>query len=232
MEVAIVQRISVCRNDRSWSQLDPLVTLESLANLARYRSQQEIYDRNDPVVYRYRLVAGAARKFTMQPDGRRQIVDLLLPGDLFGFAQLHEHSFTVEATVDDTLVARYPRARIDALAESDLRFGRLIRELTATEISRLQARILLLGRITTRERINAFLLEMAERLPNGSDTIVLPMSRYDVADYLAVSVETVSRAFTALKQRGTIKFTGTRQMRIVNRNALDDGSDDHRRWHS
>jgi len=223
--------VSVRRDDQSWAPLDPVAILESFANLTRYHSQQEIYDRNDPVLYRYRLVSGAARKFTTQPDGRRQIVDLLLPGDLFGFAQLHEHSFTVEATVDDTLVARYPRARIDVLAESDLKFGRLIRELTAAEISRLQARILLLGRITTREKINAFLLEMAERLPNGSDTIVLPMSRYDVADYLAVSVETVSRAFTALKQRGAIKFTGTRQMRIVDRTALDDGSDDHRRWH-
>jgi CRP/FNR family transcriptional regulator, nitrogen fixation regulation protein len=227
-----MQYVSVRRHDQSWAPLDPLAILESLANLTRYHSQQEIYDRNDPVLYRYRLVSGAARKFTTQPDGRRQIVDLLLPGDLFGFAQLHEHSFTVEATVDDTLVARYPRARIDALSESDLRFGRLIRELTAAEISRLQARILLLGRMTTREKINGFLLEMAERLPNGSDRIVLPMSRYDVADYLAVSVETVSRAFTALKRRGTIKFTGTRQMLIVDRTALDDGSDDHHRWHS
>lgn len=179
--------------------------------------------------YRYRILSGAARRFATQPNGRRQIVDFLLPGDYFGFAFRVEHSFTVEAIVDDTLVARYPRARLDGLVDTDPKLGRLIHDVTAAEIARLQARILLLGRITAREKVNGFLLEMTERLSDGPDRLVLPMSRYDVADYLAMSVETVSRALTALKQHGTIKLAGTRRVQLVDRDALEGGNDHDRR---
>jgi CRP-like cAMP-binding protein len=203
--------------------------LESLATTVRYRRHQEIYNQDGPVNYRYRLVSGAALRFATLPVGRRQIVDFLLPGDYFGLTSRREHSFTVEAITADTLVARYPCARIEALIALNPDLSRWICELTAAEISRLQARILLLGRITAQEKINAFLLEMTERLSDGRDKIDLPMSRYDVADYLAISVETVSRTLTVMKQRGTIRLAGTRCVQLVDRDALEDGADPHDR---
>ena len=212
------------------SQYPALAVLESLGTIRRYRRCDEIYSQNDPVSCYYHLVSGAARRFSTQPDGRRQIVDFLLPSDYFGFSSRSEHSFSVEAIVDDTLIARYPRAHIDALIDSDPRIARLLPALTAQEIWRLQQRILVLGRITAQEKIKAFLLEMAERLSDGRDRIVLPMSRYDVADYLAISVETVSRALTLLKQRGTIKLAGTRRVQLVDHDAFAEAGDDHRRW--
>ena len=217
--------IASVREQEAWLQRTPPEVLESVATTTRRRRHQEVYCQNGPVDYRYRLVSGAARRFATQPDGRRQIVDFLLPGNYFGFSARNEHSFTVETIVDDTLVTRYSRARVDALMDADPRLARLIRDLTAAEISRLQARILLLGRITAREKINAFLLEMTERLSDGPDRIVLPMSRYDVADYLAMSVETVSRALTVLKQRGTIRLAGRRCVQLVDRDALGDADD-------
>jgi DNA-binding transcriptional MocR family regulator len=75
--------------------------------------------------------------------------------------------------------------------------------------------------------VASFILAMADRLSNGrSDRVTLPISRYDIADYLAVSVETVSRALSDLKQRGLIRFTGTRVVQIIDREALEDGKYD------
>jgi CRP-like cAMP-binding protein len=197
-------------------------TLETIGTTTCYRQGQGIYRPSDPVDYGYRLVGGAARRFTTQRDGRRQIVDFLLPSDFFGFATRHTHSFSVEAITENTRVMRYSRVRIDALIDSDPRVARLIRDQTAAEIARLQARILLLSRITSREKINAFLLEMTGRLMGGADVLVLPMSRYDIADYLAMSVETVSRCFTVMEGQGTIKFAGRRRVQLIDRKALDD----------
>jgi CRP/FNR family transcriptional regulator, nitrogen fixation regulation protein len=82
----------------------------------------------------------------------------------------------------------------------------------------------MLGRITALEKVGSFILEMATRLSRErGNSIALPMSRYDIADYLAVSVETVSRALTYLKQRGVIKLSGARLVWIVDRDALKEG---------
>jgi CRP/FNR family transcriptional regulator, nitrogen fixation regulation protein len=89
-------------------------------------------------------------------------------------------------------------------------------------ISRSQARMLILGSRSALQKVGSFLVEMAERSPHGAtEVIVLPMSRYDIADYLALSVETVSRALTDLKQRGMIALSGTHEVTIVDRGALD-----------
>ena len=91
-------------------------------------------------------------------------------------------------------------------------------------MTRLQAQLLTLGRITAIEKVGSFLLDMARRSQHGrDDSLALPVSRYDIADYLAVSVETVSRSLTGLKQRGVIKFSGTRTLKIVDPNALEEG---------
>ena len=88
-------------------------------------------------------------------------------------------------------------------------------------ITRLQARMLVLGRMTAAEKVGLFLIEMAARSHNSSvERIVLPMSRSDIADYLALSVETVCRALTDLKQSGTIRLSGSHCVTIVDHGAL------------
>src|SRR5258707_9236586 len=111
------------------------------------------------------------------------------------------------------------------LADADPLLGREIRQVAFLALARSQAKLLILGRITALEKVGSFILEMASRLsPERGNSVPLPMSRYDIADYLAVSVETVSRSLTDLKQRGVIKLSGTRIVRIVNRDALEDGN--------
>jgi CRP-like cAMP-binding protein len=193
-----------------------LVTTTSL------RRGEEIYSSEDPAEQWYCIVSGLARKCAVSAAGRRRIVDFLLPGDFFGFTAREEHVFTVEAVVDGTTVARYPRRRVETIANADPELALLIREAAFEAISRLQARVVMIGRTTARRKVSAFIVEMAQRLSDGSDrVIVLPMSRYDIADYLALAVETVSRAITDLKECGAITVSGKRQITIIDRGALE-----------
>jgi CRP-like cAMP-binding protein len=219
-------------DDHNGGPRRPLEALNSLATSSRFHRGQEICVQGHPVDAWYRVVAGAARRCVVRADGRRQIVDLLLPGDYFGFTAYEAYDFTVEAVAEGTTVALYPRRRVELLADSDPRLARDIRQVTFEALSRLQAQLLIVGRITALEKVGSFIIEMAARLAKeGKDNIALPVSRYDIADYLAVSVETVSRSLTDLKHRGVIKLAGPRTVSIIDRDALEEGERDGHRAH-
>jgi CRP-like cAMP-binding protein len=196
--------------------ISPLV--DSIRKVASYQRNQDIYRATGSAEHWYCLLSGAVRKYLLLVDGRRRIVDFLMPGDFFGFRPCHPEFFATEAIVPGTIVACYPRQRLEMIADSDPRLGRRIRELAFESISRSQARLLILGRVTALEKVRGFLDEMAQRSFDQSDeAVVLPMSRYDIADYLAISVETVSRAMTELKRRRIIKSASTRRIQLMNR---------------
>lgn len=199
-----------------------LEALNEHATLIECRSGQAISPRDDPEEHWYQVIGGVARRCLVLPSGRRQIVDLLLPRDFFGVAAPDRHYFTAEAVADRTVVASYARSRVEALAQSDPGVANAVRYLALDAIARLQTQLVILGRTTALAKVGSFLINLDERLADESTNgMVLPMSRYDIADYLAISVETVSRALTLLKRRGVIKFTGSRQLRIVDRAALE-----------
>jgi CRP-like cAMP-binding protein len=194
---------------------EPPKAMEALAVRMHFARGERIYGRDDPVEHWYRVLSGMARKSTVFSDGRRRIVDFLIPGDFFGFSARGERCFDVEAVLEDTTVVHYPRRTLELLADNDPDVGREIRDMAFESISRLQARLLILGRVTAVEKVTAFLIEMAERSCEVSDTaVVLRMSRYDIADYLALSVETVSRSLTSLQHRGTIVFVGKHRIHL------------------
>lgn len=204
----------------------PLNSMESLGIPGRYEPGETVYRCNDPVENWYRIVAGAARKSALTADGYRHIVDFLLPGDLFGFGARGIRPFCVEAIVPATVIVRYPRRSAEQLADSDPQIARGIREAAFDSIARLQRRMVILARTSALERVSAFLLEMADRSHGAAPlTVFLPMSRYDIADYLGMAVETVSRAMTELRARRTISLRGVRRVQICDRAALEDLAD-------
>jgi len=197
--------------------------LASFAVIRQCHRGEEICSQGRPAECWYRLMSGIARRCAVRADGRRQIIDLLLPGDFFGFTPTDEYDFTVEAAVEGTKVASFPRQRLELLADSDPQLAREIRQAAFETLSRLQAQLLTLGRITAPEKVGSFLLDLASRSDHASDgRVPLPISRYDIADYLALSVETVSRSLTDLKNRGVIRLLSTRTVMIVDRSALDN----------
>jgi CRP/FNR family transcriptional regulator, nitrogen fixation regulation protein len=130
----------------------------------------------------------------------------LLPGDFFGFGVCGTHAFTAEAIADDSVVARYPVSRLETHAASDPRAARKLSGIISDGMSRLHSLLLILGRTTAEQKVGSFLLNIKERVGNGvADRLRLPVTRYDIADYLALSVETVSRSLTGLKERGVMR---------------------------
>jgi CRP/FNR family nitrogen fixation transcriptional regulator len=203
---------------------DPFEAVASLAVTTRWSRGQEICSQEGEAAYWYRVSSGMARRYAIRPSGRRQIVGLLLPGDFFGFP-IPGGSFAVEAVIEGTQLACYPRRRVELLADSDPSLAREIRGMSFRAIGQLQEQILILGRTTALKKVGSFLLTLAERLSGGRQAgrVVLPMSRYDTADYLGLSVETVCRSLTELKHRGIIKLSGTRRITILDPEALEGG---------
>ena len=221
----ISSAVSFGKTVERFSRASPAETthesLKQLAVVARYDTDQPIHRYNDPAQYWFRIVAGAARKIALSGDGRRHIVDFLLPGDFFGFCASSEHHFCVETIVAGSLVARFPRRSAERLADSDPQVARYIRQAAFESIARLQRRTLILAGSSALEKVGAFLLEMADRAGvEQTPWVCLPMSRSDIADYLAMAVETVSRALTELRARRAIAYRDARRVQICDRRVL------------
>jgi CRP-like cAMP-binding protein len=202
--------------------------VDTLCRLSSYGSGERIYREADPADRWYCIVSGAAREAALLADGRRRIVDFLLPGDFFGLSAPYRQDYAAEAVVAGTTIASYPRRSVETAAESDPRLCRQIQQIAYEAISRSQTRLLVLGRVTARAKLGSFILDMARRAGDG-DTVTLPMSRYDIADYLALSVETVSRALTELRRRGAIRLLNTHRILILDHQGLESDAGAGRR---
>jgi CRP/FNR family nitrogen fixation transcriptional regulator len=198
--------------------------LTPLASISRCSPGQQVCRQGEPADRWFWIIAGSARRSMIRPDGRRQIIDLLFPGDCFGFTNGREYDDSVDAIARETYVARCVRRDAEAVAEINPQLAGEIRRAAFAALWRLQSQLLIVGRVTADEKVGAFLIEIAARLSSCSnDRVVLPISRYDIADYLGLSVETVSRSLTHFKQRGVIKLFGPRSVWIVDRRALERG---------
>ncbi len=197
---------------------DPLAQQIQLMGAAMsYPRNTEIFGENEPADYLYKVISGAVRTYKILSDGRRQIGAFYLPGDVFGLEFADEHSLAAEA-ITDAKVLVIKRSALAALADRDAGAARELYALTARELRRVQARILLLVK-SAQERVASFLLEMAERAA-ADNAIDLPMSRQDIADYLGLTIETVSRTLTALETAAAIDVPSSRRIVLRNRGAL------------
>jgi CRP-like cAMP-binding protein len=183
-----------------------------------YPRNAEIFGENEPADYVYKVVSGSVRTYKILNDGRRQISGFYLPGDVFGLQFADEHAFSAEA-ISDAKVLVVKRKALTALAGRDAAIGRELFDLTSRELRRMQNRILLLVQ-SAQERVASFLLEMAERAAAGN-IVELPMSRQDIADYLGLTIETISRTLTGLEIAAAIEVPTSRRIVLRNRSALN-----------
>ena len=153
----------------------------------------------------------------MLADGLRQIGAFHMPGDVFGFETGEEHTFSAEA-ITDCKIAVIKRTALMAVAERDNEVARYMLALTTRELQRAQAHMLLLIK-SAQERVATFLLEMAERVSTRG-TVELAMSRQDIADYLGLSIETVSRTLSRLGKTATIEVSSSRRIVLRDHSAL------------
>jgi CRP/FNR family nitrogen fixation transcriptional regulator len=175
-----------------------------------YARGAEIVAEEDPAEYIYQVVEGTVRSCKLLSDGRRQIGAFAMAGDYFGLEARATHGYAAEAITDVTL-RLISRSAAFAAAGRDPEVARTLWEVTAKGLDACQRHALLLGRKTAMEKIGSFLFEMAERQGND-DEIELPMSRQDIADYLGLTIETVSRTMTQLEGAGTICLETSRHV--------------------
>ena len=153
------------------------------------------------------------RSYKLLSDGRRQIGAFHLVGDIFGLENGAEHRFTADAIVNTT-VRLIKRRSLEIAAESDAMVSRNLLSMTTNNLQHAEDHMLLLGRKTSLERVAAFLIEMDRRL-TAAGVMPLPMSRRDIADYLGLTLETVSRALSRLHELAIIGFIGSNQRQII-----------------
>lgn len=182
----------------------------------RYAKDEEVYAQEDDAEFVYLVVRGAVRTSRLMIDGRRQIAEFYYPGELFGLEPGPEHRFSAEALCDcEVLVLK--RSALKAVTD-DQALERAIWWATRRELERAQAHLMLLGRKSACERVASFLAGIAGR--ERAQAVDLVMSRQDMADYLGLTIETVSRMLTQLQSRKVVEFAGSRQFRVRNPDAL------------
>ena len=192
-------------------------SIETMGVSMPFARNLEIYGENELADYLYKVVSGVVRTYKLLNDGRRQIGSFYLPGDIFGLEIGDEHTSSAEA-VAVSKIQVIKRSAVIALAGRDKEVARQLWSLTATELRRAQDHIMLLLK-TAQERVVGFLLEMAER--NLASEFDLPMSRQDIADYLGLTIETVSRTLTQLANSGAIAVPTSRHIVLRRRGALN-----------
>lgn len=198
----------------------PLKRLDGSVAIVKLNRDQQVPEDDGNGGHWYYVIAGGVRRSTIRPDGRRQILDLMLLRDFF-FVVSNQREETIEAISEETVLAGYSVARLENLGERDRQFARELREITFQSLDRIRHQLMILGGVTTADKVSAFLLLLEGRYGDHRGDIRLPLTRYDLAEYLAVSVETVCRAFSDLQQRGIIALIGIRTVRIVDRDALE-----------
>jgi CRP/FNR family nitrogen fixation transcriptional regulator len=183
-----------------------------------YSRDEELFGEGERADFVYRVVSGAVRTYRVLGDGRRQISDFLLPGDMLGLEAGAEHRMGAESIGSSVLMV-VRRSSLAALAANDRTVAGQIWAKTVHDLQRAQDHMLLLGRQGACERVCAFLLDLSSRMPPGRD-LELPMSRQDIADYLGLTIETVSRTFTQLQGAGWIELPALRRIVLTNRAAI------------
>jgi CRP/FNR family nitrogen fixation transcriptional regulator len=192
-------------------------SIELLGAPMTFKKGAEIYGENEPADYVYKLVSGTARSYKILNDGRRQIQGFHFPGDMFGLEAGTEHEASAEAMSDATvLVVR--RSAVLAAATRDSDVATQLWNYTSRELRQARDHAMLLVK-TAQERVASFLLQLADRARGNA--VELPMSRQDIADYLGLTIETVSRTLTQFQDEAAIELPSSRRVVLRNRLALN-----------
>jgi CRP/FNR family transcriptional regulator len=205
-----------------------LARLAALAHTLLVPAGRSFIEEGDPAEHFFNVTAGTAKLFKLLPDGRRQITGFAGIGHFLGLAVSQSYAFGAEA-VEPMRICRFSRTRLKAMLEDFPALERRLLEVASNELVVAQEQMLLLGRKTARERLASFLIARAAgqslqpvACPHAASASVvwLPMTRTDIADYLGLTIETVSRTFTRLKAERLIDIPASSEIVIRNHDAL------------
>lgn len=184
-----------------------------------FERNAEIFGAGEPALHLHRIVRGVVRTVRFSADGRRQILAFHMAGDVIGLEMGPTHEYTAEAVTPCELVL-VRRSLVEKALGEDIGAAQALLRLASAELQNAHEHALMLGKKGAGERVAAFLLQLANRL-TGECELNLPMSRLDIADYLALTIETVSRAFTQMERDRAIALPSSRHVVVRDRGALE-----------
>lgn len=198
-------------------RVNPAGAFGAIGVRMHFATEEEIYAQEEEADLIYQVIEGSVRTSRLLTDGRRQIGDFYYPDELFGMEAGDEHRFSAEALSDCTiLVAK--RSAVHHCGDERERLEKLIWAATTHELARTQEHLFMLGRKSACEKVASFLMLAAERVRGDLTTLV--MSRQDMADYLGLTIETVSRMLSQLQSGGIVEFVGCRSFRVIHPSGL------------
>jgi CRP/FNR family transcriptional regulator, anaerobic regulatory protein len=197
-----VRMVSVC----AALETNELCALDSLARQVTFEPKSTLYTQGDPANSVYNVTEGVVRLYKLLPDGKRQIVGFAIPGDFLGLAMADRFDLSADA-VQSVNVCRFSREDFSNFVDEKPHLLRRLHEFATHELSLAQDQMVVLGRRTAEEKVASFLIGLRNRLSRigrTSVTVPLPMSRQDIADFLGLTIETVSRIFARLAREKAI----------------------------
>jgi len=201
---------------RDVASLDVLVRIGSKL---RVDQNETLFSEGEPADQAYKIVSGVVRLCKHLPDGRRQIAQFLFPGDYLSFIKLGNHSFSAEA-VSDVVLLSFPHIQLEQLCERHPELRAQLFQMASGRIRDIQNHLTMVGRQTAKERVASFLLLLSERLAANGSVFDVLMNRQDIADYLGLTMETVSRTLSLFKTKRIIAFPDLHRLQILNFDAL------------
>lgn len=192
--------------------------------LRTYESKEHVFCEGDAATHVYQIDAGHVCVYKTMPDGRRQVMEFGYPGDIIGLGAMGEHSVNAQATAK-TRVRCIPLGALHDLARHDFKLSLKLYEAVSRELIAARELVFTVSQRSAAERVAALLIALARRNElRGDDpkVIVLPMTRTDIADYLGLTIETVSRTFTKFRAQGLIDLEQSILVTICDLRALAD----------
>lgn len=196
--------------------------LDALAEHLTLTAGQPLIREGDEARHVFNITSGSVRVYKLLPDGRRQIIGFLFAGDFLGLTSGDAYVFSAEA-IEPTTACRFVRGEYRSLIRELPALEAALLERAGHELAAAQNQMLLLGRKTAIERIASFLLSLPDQDParrGPAGEVRLPMSRSEIADYLGLTIETVSRVLTRLKTQGVVRLLSLNLLRIERPDAL------------
>lgn len=195
-----------------------------LATHVRFNGGHTIFSEGERADSAFGLSHGVVRLYRMLPDGRRQVVAFALPGDFLAMPLAERFSFSADA-IGEVSVCRFPREELKRLIQSSPNIMRLLMEFATRELQTAQDQLTLLGNGSAEEKVAAFLINWRDRMARVtsiSQVVPLPMRRRDIADFVGLKLETVSRTLAKFEERNVIRIvpngvllTGLEQTALV-----------------
>jgi CRP/FNR family transcriptional regulator len=191
--------------------------MAGLLTEVEFAAHQELFNETDPAEHVFNVTHGTVKIYKPLADGRQQITGFLFPGDFLGLMRKDTYAYSAEA-ITAVKLCRFPRRKFETLLDESPNLEKRLLSVASHELAAAQDQMLLLGRKTAREKLASFLIMLSNAAAaHGAprNPVSLPMSRGDIADYLGLTIETVSRTFTQLRKDKLIELVDDGAVKLL-----------------